>query len=105
MQLPLIPATQEEEIQKIKVQGQPGQKVSKTPHLNNNIKKARHGGTCLLSQLGGSQSRPAQAKGSTWKVTRFQGYAQVVERLPGKLKALNSNPSKLPTPPPPQKNW
>jgi hypothetical protein len=44
----VIPATQKAEIRRITVQGQPRQKVTKTPYQPI---KAGHGGTCLSSQL------------------------------------------------------
>jgi hypothetical protein len=54
--MPVIPAIQEAEIRRIAVQGQPGQKVSKTLNQQN----AGHGGTCLSSQQW--LSRPTLSK-------------------------------------------
>jgi DNA invertase Pin-like site-specific DNA recombinase len=79
------------------VQGQYGEtkkRKKERPHLNQLKKKAEQGGACLSSQVHrkhrmaclGINTRP------NLKVKRDVNVAQVVQHLPGKQKALNSNP-------------
>jgi hypothetical protein len=61
--MPVIPATQEVEIGKIEVQGQPMQKVSETPPISMNKPGVVH--ICnpnYVGGIGGSGSRPILGK-------------------------------------------
>jgi hypothetical protein len=99
-QLPhVIPAIQEVEIGKITVQGQPENKVSKTPNLK---EKAGPGDPCLSSSSVGSLSRRIIVQANLGKKTRrpylknnkakrSEGVAQVVKCLPCIPEALSSN--------------
>jgi hypothetical protein len=85
-------ATPEALIRSIKVWGQPGQKVSKTPFSINKLGMVVC--SCNPSYVGGIGSRivtQAKTQDPFWKI-RTSGMAQVAECLPSKHRSLSSNP-------------
>jgi hypothetical protein len=96
--IPIISVIWKVEIRRIEVQGQPRQKVLKTP---SQPIKAGHGGTHLSSQLCGNHKQEDCSPVWPMHKTRHylknnqskKGWGVTEECLPSKCKALSSNPS------------
>jgi hypothetical protein len=97
----VISTTQEAEIEKITILGQPGQKRSRDPistEKAGQVIRTCHPSYSGKSEMGASWSRLAWAKSKIpiSKITsakRAGGIAQVVKCLPGKWETLSSNSS------------
>jgi hypothetical protein len=90
--MPIIPATEEIEIGKVKVWGEPRQKVSETLNSTKNLDVVAH--TCdpamWEAYVGESWSKASPFQ-KIIKPKKNMEVAQVVEHLPSKHKALSSN--------------